>query len=267
MKRLRDKVAIVMGGGQSEGPYVGNGRAMAMLFAREGARVVVVDRELLSAEATRDLIAKEGGEALALRADVTRESDCAQVVSTCTDRWGRIDVLVNNVGTTGGSRDGQVPSVTEEAWDYIFATNLKSVFFMCRHVIPVMEKQGGGSIVNISSLAGVSPMGGAASNVSKAGVNALTRQMALRHGPAGIRVNVVMPGMVKTPRAVTGYTRATGQSEEQVMAQRERSLPLKGGMGDAWDVAHAALFLACDESKIITGLAIAVDGGQNLRIG
>ena len=267
MLRLEGKVAIVMGAGQSEGPYVGNGRAMAMLFAREGAKLMVADRELASALETRELIVAAGGEAEAVQADVTIEADCAAVARRCKERWGRIDVLVNNVGTTGGSRDGQVSAVTEEAWDYVFATNLKSVFLMCRHVIPIMEQQGGGSIVNISSLAGISPMGGAASNVSKAGVNALTRQMALRHGRAGIRVNVVMPGMVKTPRAVTGFTRATGLSETEVMEQRKNSLPLKDGMGDAWDVARAALFLACDESKIITGQAIAVDGGQNLRVG
>jgi NAD(P)-dependent dehydrogenase (short-subunit alcohol dehydrogenase family) len=263
--RLRDKVAIVVGAGQTPGDTIGNGRATAVLFAREGARVLLVDRDLDSAKETGALIADEGGEARSCEADVTSEADCAAIVGACVDAWGRIDVLHNNVGI--GTGDAGPVHLTEEVWDRIFDTNLKSMYLTCKHALPVMREQRSGSIVNISSAAAVCSVGMLAYKTSKAGVHALTHAIAMGNAKHGLRANVVMPGLMNTPMAVEGISRARRIPKEELIRQRDAQVPLGGKMGTAWDIAYAALFLASDEARFITGVVLPVDGGQSARIG
>ena len=263
--RLAGKVAIVMGAGQTPGDTIGNGRATALLFAREGARVVAVDRRLDSAEETVAMIRGEGGEAEAVCADATREADCAALVADCVRRSGRIDVLHNNVGIGGGD-DGPA-HVTEEAWDRILAVNLKSVVFPCKHVLPVMREQKGGAITNVSSIAAVCVTPAVAYKTSKAGINAYTQSLALGNAKYGIRANVIMPGLMETPMAIEGISRERGIPKQELIRQRNQAVPLGGKMGTAWDVAWAAVFLASDEARFITGVMLPVDGGQSARVG
>ena len=263
--RLAGKIAIVVGAGQTPGDTIGNGRATAILFAREGARVLAVDRRGASAEETVDLIRREGGEADACQADATREPDCRAFIARCLERWGRVDVLHNNVGIGGG--DAGPAHVTEEAWDHIMAVNLKSVVLPCKHVLPVMREQGGGAIVNISSIAAVCSTGIVAYKTSKAGINAYTQSLAIGNAKYGIRANVIMPGLMNTPMAIEGISEALGVPKPDLIRARDAQVPLGGKMGSAWDVAYAALFLASDEARFITGVALAVDGGQSARVG
>jgi NAD(P)-dependent dehydrogenase (short-subunit alcohol dehydrogenase family) len=260
--RLEGKVAVVVGAGQTPGETIGNGRATAILFAREGARVVAVDRRIESAQETVAMIEQEGGAATAVQADATHEDDCRSIVEGCLDLHGRIDVLHNNVGIGGG--DAGPAHIDEAAWDQILAVNLKSVVLPCKHALPVMRDQRGGSIVNISSVAAVCATGIVAYKASKAGVNAYTQSLAIGNAKYGIRANVIMPGLMNTPMAIEGISEARGVP---LIRQRDAQVPLLGKMGTAWDVAHAALFLASDEARFITGVALPVDGGQSARIG
>jgi NAD(P)-dependent dehydrogenase (short-subunit alcohol dehydrogenase family) len=263
--RLRDKTAIVVGAGQAPGDTIENGRAISVLFAREGAKVLLVDRRLDSALETKAEIDREGGKALALKADIVNADDCRAVATTCVETYGRIDVLVNNVGI--GEGDRSLVALSEEAWDRIFDVNLKGMFLTAKAVLPVMDKQESGSIINISSIAAVCSVGYVAYKLSKAGVNALTHQLAMKYARKGIRVNAIMPGQLNTPMAIEGISRALGMDKAELIRKRDESVPLKGGMGDAWDTAYAALFLASDEAKFITAACLPVDGGQSSRIG
>ena len=264
-QRLADKVAIVVGAGQTPGQTIGNGRATALLFARAGARVIAVDRRGDSAEETVTMIEREGGRGLAVEADVTSAADCARVVRTCTDHFGTVDILHNNVGI--GGRDGGPVSLEEDSWQHILRVNMDSVFLMAKEVLPLMREKGRGSIINISSAAAVCATGMMAYKTSKAGVNAMTHAMAMGNARPGIRVNCIMPGLMETPMAMEGISDRRGIDAAALKEQRDRRVPLKGGMGDAWDVAQAALFLASDEAKFITGVILPVDGGQCARIG
>lgn len=263
--RLKDKVAIVVGAGQTPGDTIGNGRATAILFAREGARVVLVDYNFESAIETQALIEAEGGTCLPVRADVTREEECAAFVRAAVDVYGRVDVLHNNVGIGGG--DDEILSLKEESWDQIMSVNLKGMFLSSRSVLPVMREQRSGSIINISSIAAICSTGIVAYKTSKAGVNALTHQIAMENAKYNIRANAIMPGLMNTPMAIEGISRARGIPKEELITQRDARVPLGGKMGTAWDVAYAALFLASDEAKFITGVILPVDGGQSARIG
>lgn len=263
--RLQGKVAIVVGAGQTAGETIGNGRATAILFAREGAKVLLVDRDLESARETQAMIEKEGGEATAFEADVTSEAACRAVAEACVAAYGRIDVLHNNVGV--GRGDGGPVHLTEEGWDRIMTVNLKPMFFMCKYVLPLMREQRGGSIVNISSAAAVAATGNLAYKTSKAGVNALTQSIAMGNAKYGIRVNAIMPGLINTPMAIEGISKARGIGKDQLRRERDARVPLRATMGTAWDVAHAALFLASDEADFITGVVLPVDGGQCAKIG
>jgi NAD(P)-dependent dehydrogenase (short-subunit alcohol dehydrogenase family) len=263
--RLAGKVAVVIGGGQTPGDTIGNGRATAVLFAREGARVVVVDQRLAAAQETVAQINDEGGAASAVAADATSESDCAALFARCLDEHGRVDILHNNVGIGGG--DAGPAHVDLEAWDRILHVNLKSVIVPCKHVLPGMRRQGGGAIVNISSIAAVCATPIVAYKASKAGVNAYTQSLAIGNAKFGIRANVIMPGLMNTPMAIEGLATALGVDKQELIAKRDAQVPLGGKMGTAWDVAYAALFLASDEARFITGVALAVDGGQSARIG
>jgi NAD(P)-dependent dehydrogenase (short-subunit alcohol dehydrogenase family) len=265
-KRLQGKVAIVTGAGQTPGETIGNGRAISVLFARAGAKVMLVDARLESAQETHSVIEVEEGVAFPFAADVTRAEDCRLMVEKCMATYGRIDILVNNVGV--GQRVGQGPvDLPEEAWELIFRVNLKSMFLTCKYVLPVMEKQGTGAIINISSTAAVSAYPLVAYKTSKAGVNAFTHSVAMKYAPQGIRVNAIMPGLMNTPMAIEGISKARGISKEELIRERSARVPLKGGMGSGWDTAYAALFLASEEAKFITAVILPVDGGRSAKVG
>jgi NAD(P)-dependent dehydrogenase (short-subunit alcohol dehydrogenase family) len=263
--RLEGKTAIVVGAGQTPGETIGNGRATAILFAREGAKVLLVDRRLESAVETQSMIEKEGGTAKAFEADVTREADCEATVRACLDGFGKVDILHNNVGIATG--DAGPTHLKEENWHRILNVNLTSVYLTCKHVLPAMREQGSGAIINISSIAAVCSVGMLAYKTSKAGVNALTHSLALGNARYGIRVNAIMPGLMNTPMAIEQISEIRGIDRERLIEARDAQVPLGAKMGTAWDIAHAALFLASDEAKFITGVVLPVDGGQSARIG
>jgi NAD(P)-dependent dehydrogenase (short-subunit alcohol dehydrogenase family) len=261
--RLAGKAAIVVGAGSTPGESMGNGRATAILFAREGAKVVLVDRHAASAEETHSLIDIEGGESLVCEADVTRDGDCERIAACCVDAYGRIDVLHNNVGI--GEPGGPV-ELAEKDWDRVFDVNLKSMYLSCKHALPHLERGGGGAIINVSSMAAVrfGPVPMLSYSASKAGVNALTRSIAMQYAENGIRANAIMPGLIETPMAMEGISRRVNIAREDLKRIRDAAVPMKH-MGDAWDVAAAALFLASDEAKYITGVVLPVDGGLSLK--
>lgn len=264
--RLQGKTAIVVGAGQTPGDTIGNGRATAVLFAREGAQVLLVDRDAASARETQAMIEREGGRASVFEADVTADESCRAMVEACLVEFERVDILHNNVGIASG--DNELSQLSEEAWDEILRVNLKSAFLACKHVLPVMRAQQAGAIVNVSSLAATAAATElTAYKVSKAGLNSLTHAMAIANAPYGIRVNAVAPGLIETPMAIEGIAQKYDVPKQEVIRQRHARVPLCGKMGTAWDVAHAALFLASDEAQFITGVVLPVDGGQGARIG
>lgn len=263
--RLDGKAAVVVGAGQTPGETIGNGRAMAVLFAREGAQVLCVDRVAERAEETAAMIAAEGGQASFLAADVTKAADCQAIVDEAKARMGRLDILVNNVGIGGG--DGPAHRLEEAAFDRILSVNLKGMWLTIKAALPVMREQEGGAIVNISSLAAVGGGIQLAYEVSKAGVNRLTTSVAQSNARYGIRSNAIMMGYMDTPMAVSGIASASGRSTDEVRAERDARVPLRGKMGTAWDTAYAALFLASDEARFITGVVLPVDGGMGVRVG
>jgi NAD(P)-dependent dehydrogenase (short-subunit alcohol dehydrogenase family) len=262
--QLKDKVALVIGGGQTTGETIGNGRATAIRFAREGATVLVVDRALESAEETVAAISGEGGSAAALAADVTVEADCKSMATECLARYGRIDVLHNNVGRSEG--DAATTELEEENWLALIDINLKSAFLTCKHVLPVMRDQRAGAIINISSTSSVCSRQTLAYKTAKAGINAMTQNMAIENAPYGVRVNAILPGLMDTPMAIERRARERNLARQTVREERHGQVPL-GKMGTAWDVAAAAVFLASDEAAYITGVLLAVDGGLSARVG
>ena len=259
--RLEGKVALVMGAGSS-GPGWGNGKATAVLMAREGARVIAADISLEAAEETAAIIRGEGREARAAACDVTKSAEIARLVEQVVADHGRIDVLHNNVGIAvmGGPVE-----LDEAEWDRVMAVNLKSIFLACKHVIPVMLRQGKGAIVNVSSLAAIRYLYPYASYyASKGGVNQLTVGLALQYARHGIRVNAIMPGLVDTPMIYRQIS-VEYPSVEAMVAARNALCPM-GRMGTAWDVAKAAVFLASEDAAYITGHCLPVDGGLSLQV-
>jgi NAD(P)-dependent dehydrogenase (short-subunit alcohol dehydrogenase family) len=264
--RLEGKAGIVVGAGQSPGETIGNGRAAGILFAREGARVLLADRDLESARETAGMIADAGGVAECVRADWTQAADCQAMAAACVEAWGRIDFLHNNVGI--GSGDSDPLGLTEDSFERIIAVNLKGCLLSSQAVVPVMRGQRSGSIVNISSVAALAAaVRLTAYKTSKAGVNALTQSLAIDNAAHGIRVNAIMPGLLDTPMAVDARAAHLGIPRGQVAAQRDAMVPLRARMGTAWDVAYASLFLHSDEAEFITGALLPVDGGQLARVG
>lgn len=268
--RLAGRVAIVMGAGQSPGTgpddtTVGNGRAAALVFAREGAAVLAVDRDAKSAAETVTLITEAGGQAAAFVADVTSETDVALVPTACADLLGPPTILHNNVGV--GSGDGTVTSLERDAWEHIFEVNVTGMYLTCKHVIPAIRAAGGGAIVNISSVAATASTPLAAYKSSKAAVNALTQHLAIANVKHGIRVNAIMPGLMDTPMAIGGHSEATGVDVDELRAARDRLVPFGRKQGTGWDTAYAALYLASDEARFVTGVILPVDGGQLARVG
>jgi NAD(P)-dependent dehydrogenase (short-subunit alcohol dehydrogenase family) len=264
--RLDGKVAVVIGAG-SIAPGWGNGKATAVLFAREGARVLCADINEQAAQETAQIIADEGGDALALQVDASKAADVERLMQTSVERFGRLDVLDNNVGIM---EVGDVVELSEQRWDRVFDVNLKSCFLAMKHAIPIMERQGGGAIVNISSIASLGHSGVPyiGYSTTKAAVNHLTAATAVDYAAKRIRVNAILPGLMKTPMvaaAVEGMAASyEAEDVEEMWKARDAQVPM-GHMGDAWDVARAAVFLASDEARYITGVALAVDGGITLR--
>jgi len=265
--RLKDKIAIIVGAGQSPGEGLGNGRATALRFVQEGAKVLAVDRDLASAEETASLARKEGGECIAFEADVTNERTLAAAIKAAQDRWGKVDILDNNVGVSVAGGDASPLEITEEAFDRVCAINLRGTVMACKHVLPLMQAQRSGVIINISSIAAWMMFPTVAYKATKAALIAYTQQLAIQNAEFGVRANVILPGLMDTPMAVDTRARISGKSRAEIAALRDAEVPLRRRMGTAWDVANAALFLASDEANFITGVALPVDGGALVRIG
>jgi len=258
MLDLNGKVALIMGcGAVAEG--WGNGRATAMLMARQGARIFGTDLHLQHAVRTRELIVAEGFDADVVACDSTRAEQVEDTVRACLSRHGRIDILVNNVGL---SQPGGPIDMDEAVWDAQMQVNLKGAFLACKHVLPIMKKQGGGAIVNIASVAGLRYVGKpqVAYAAAKAGLMHFTRTTAVIHAADNIRLNCVVPGLMHTPLIEGLAAKYAGGDTAAFIAHRHAQVPMQR-MGDGWDTAHAALFLAADESRYITGTEIVVDGG------
>ena len=252
--RLEDKVAIVTGAGATgSGDFVGIGQAISILFARQGAKVLLVDREQKNAETTLATIKEEGGEASVFVGDVTSNADCQDMAQVAASRYGKLNVLVNNVGISG---PGSVTDVDEEFWDKVIDVNLKSVMLTSKHAIPRMIEAGGGSIINLSSIVGLRAGSGRPSHpyaASKAGIIGLSNSMAVHYGRDNVRVNCIAPGHVHSPMVER-------QTSEEMLELRRKAGPL-GIEGTAWDVAWAVVFLASDEARWISGVTLPVDAG------
>ena len=249
-QRLRGKIAIVTGAG-SLGQGYGTGKAIACLFAAEGASVCLVDQQHQRAVETLELIAESGGQGFVCTGDITDVDVCARIVDETVDRYGGLDILVNNVGISGAP--GRLQDLDEASWDRVMDVNLKSAFLMSRGAVPHIVARGGGAIVNISSVAGIRSHGSAAYGSSKAGMVAFTRELAVMYGRDRVRANAIAPGHIFTPMVHSMLDEAARERRRKMAP-----LPLEG---DAWDVASAALFLASDESRFITGTCLPVDGG------
>lgn len=263
-KRLQDKVALIVGAGSVAEGW-GNGKATAVLFAREGAKVFAVDINMKAAEETCALIKDEGGEAVAYQADVSRADQVKAMVDVCLSCYGHIDVLQNNVGIF---KVGGPVELSEQDWDRVHDVNLKSFYLTCKYVLPVMEERGRGAIVNISSIAAIRWTGVPYLSyyTTKAAINQFTVAVAMQYAKKGIRCNAVLPGLMNTPMIQAGLPDHYAKGDIDRMVQiRDAQCPT-GKMGDAWDVAYASLFLASDEARYVTGHSLVVDGGITLKI-
>jgi NAD(P)-dependent dehydrogenase (short-subunit alcohol dehydrogenase family) len=264
-KRVEGKAAIVVGGGQTPGQTIGNGRATALVLGREGAQVCVVDRVLTSAQETADMIRGEGGQGWAFAADVTREEDVRRLIAAARERFGRIDILHNNVGASLALGDASATELSEEAFDRSLAVNLKATWLTCKHALPALRETHG-SIGNIASMAAWNAYPLVGYKTTKAAVVALTENLAAHNARYGVRANSILPGLMNTPMAIESRV-AAGTPRDEVIAARDRRVPLGRRMGTGWDVAHAALFLHSDEAAFITGVSLAVDGGESVSWG
>ena len=265
MTRLDGRVAVVVGAGQTEGETIGNGRATAITFAREGAILVLADRDAESLEATAELVRAEGADVTTVVADVAADDGPERILGAATDAYGRVDILHNNVGI--GAGDGPPHHLDDEVYDRIMDVNLRAMWRTCRAAVPMLRASEYGAIVNVSSLASIAAAGNlTAYKLSKAGVNALTQNLALTNAKHGVRANAILPGFIDTPMAVDAAARALDTDRASVADFRASMVPL-GRQGTAWDVANAAAFLASDDAAFITGVLLLVDGGQGARIG
>jgi len=259
--RLAGKCAVVVGAGQTKGETLGFGRATAVLFAREGADVLLVDRDPDSVAETADMVTAEGGRASVHVMDITKEPDCATLPDAIARTLGHVDVLYNGVGIVG---PGSAADITEAFWDHVMDTNLKGMWLTCKHVLPLMVARQRGSIVNVSSVGALRGVQ-AAYCASKAGVNSLTISMAAGYAGDNIRVNAIMPGSIDTPMAVDTYVASQGVTRAAFVEARSRRVPL-AYKGSAWDIAYAALFFASDESAFTSGAILPVDGAATTMI-
>jgi NAD(P)-dependent dehydrogenase (short-subunit alcohol dehydrogenase family) len=264
--RLKDKIAIVVGAGQSQGEGMGNGRATVLRFAEEGAKVLAVDNRLDSAEETAAMARQAGGDCAAFEADVASEAALKAMVADALRRWGRVDVLHYNVGFSIAGGDAVLDDFTEAAFDRISTVNLRGAIMACKHVLPPMRAQRAGAIIMISSISAWENYPYVGYKATKAAMIAFTQQVAIQNAGFGVRANVILPGLMDTPMAVDTRARVSGKSRAEVAASRDARVPLRRKMGTAWDVANAALFLASDEANFITGVALPVDGGALVNI-
>jgi NAD(P)-dependent dehydrogenase (short-subunit alcohol dehydrogenase family) len=262
--RLKGKAAIITGAGQREGDGVGNGRATAILFAREGAKVLLVNRSMASMEGTRDLLLKEGVEAGCMTADVSNDDDCASIVNNAVSMFGRVDILHNNVGIVGA--DGDTTKIERQTWDETLSVNLTGAMQISKHVLPVIRQQNSGSIIHLSSIAAIASYPVISYKASKAALQEFTRWLAFENAPYNIRCNILMLGLMDTPMGIEYHHATSGIPRDELRAQRSATVPMKR-MGTAWDTAHAAVFLASDEASYITGAILPIDGGLHTRVG
>ena len=261
--RLEDKVALIVGAGQQPGETIGNGRAVAIRFAQEGATCLLVDVNEDWAKETLDLVEAEGGTGSVLAADITDEAQCKAISDTCVERYGRIDVLHNNVGRSKG--DAPTSDITESMWDELMDMNLKGMVFTCKHALPVMRKQKAGNIINVSSVLSLAVGLGVTYKTGKGAVNTFTQHMAIENAPYNIRVNAILPGLMDTPMAIVRRAAERGVDADVVRRERDAQVPM-GAMGTAWDVAHAAVYLASDEASYVSGVLLPVDGAFLCKI-
>lgn len=261
--RLEGKVALIVGAG-SVGPGWGNGRACAVLFAREGANVFAVDIDSGACEETQSIVEKEGGVCITHQADAVKLKDVVSMVDACVAEYGGIDVLHNNVG---GSVPGGVVDMPEDVWDANIDLNLKSAFLCCKFAVPAMLASGGGAIVNVSSVAGMRYLGRdmISYHASKGGLIEFTRAIALKYARQGLRANTVCPGLMNTPLVTTRIAGQYGDGDVAKMISARDAMCPTGKMGDAWDVAYASLYLASDEAKYVNGTELVIDGGLTAR--
>ena len=278
-RRLENQVVLIIGGGQIPGETIGNGRATALTFAREGAKLAIADIDMNLAKETVKLVQDQGEEAFAIQGDISKENDCARFVSKTLDTYGQLNILQNNVGIGPGASGPN--KITAEGWRHILDVNLTGMFLIIKHVLPIMQKQRSGVITNISSTISIAANtsvreslkeqadgeGQTAYRVSKTGVNSLTESFAISQARYGIRVNAILPGLMETPNAIESAMRSSNITKEELNSIRDKQVPLLGKQGTAWDVANAALFLASNEARFITGILLPVDGGLNLKRG
>lgn len=255
--RLQGKAIVIVGAGSVD-RGLGNGRAAAIVFAREGGRLLLVDCNADAARDTLKLVADEGGEGVVFEADVSRSADCKGLIDACIDAYGRVDIVLNNVGI---EIPGGIDTLSEEDWDRTMAVNLRSVFLISKYAVPHMVANGGGSLINISSINAtvVLPAASAAYSASKAAVIALTREIAVQFAAKNVRANAILPGMMNTPMVTVSLTEAYGGDTARMTAVRDAMCPM-GRQGEGWDTANVALFLASDESRYVSGASIVVDG-------
>lgn len=266
MGRLANKIAVVIGAGQSPGESIGNGRATALRFMEEGASILAVDRDVDSAKATLKMA--KGGIGEAFEADVRHVESLKLAIDFAVSRWGRIDILHYNVGVSVGAGDGPLDAITEESFDIVMEINLRGAIMAAKLVEPIMRAQRAGVLLNVSSMSAIETSStNVAYRASKAGLLAFTQQFAMRNAPFGVRANAILPGRVETAMAVDTRARLTGATRDEIIAQRRALIPLQGHVGTGWDVANAAVFLASDEAGFITGASLPVDGGALVKIG
>lgn len=263
---LENKVAVVVGAGQSAGEGTGNGRATVLRFCEEGAHVLAVDSNLSRAEETSALTTDYAGDCVAWQADVSIESDLAATMQAAMERWNRIDILHYNVGISVAGGDAAVQDITASAFDLINTVNLRGAVFAVKYALPIMLNQGSGVILTISSISARQRYPWVAYKTSKAGLIAFTQQIAIENAEHGVRANTILPGLMDTPMAVDTRARAFNRSRDDVVKERDQRVPLRGRMGSAWDVANAAVFLASDKAQFITGVELPVDGGSLINI-
>jgi NAD(P)-dependent dehydrogenase (short-subunit alcohol dehydrogenase family) len=267
MNRLEGKVAVIFGAGQMPGRTIGNGKATALAFAREGAKVFCVDINREAADETVRAIREEGGTAEPFVADVLVEDSIVAAVRAVHELWGSIDILHNNVGASIAAGDATITEITVENFDRVMNINLRSAVLTIKHVLPIMRAQQSGSIINISSGAAYGNYPYVGYKVSKAALLALTEHVAIRNAEYGIRANVILPGLINTPIAVENRMKKFNLTYEEVVALRDKEVPLRRKMGSAWDIANAAVWLASEEASFVTGVSLPVDGGAKVQVG
>jgi NAD(P)-dependent dehydrogenase (short-subunit alcohol dehydrogenase family) len=267
MDRLKGKVAVVIGAGQSPGEAIGNGRATTIRFAQEGASVLAVDRNIASARESLAMVG-DGVDGEAFEADVTKTETLQAAIEAAMTRWGRIDILHYNVGVSVMGGEQTLEKVTDEIFDLVNAINLRGAVMAAKFVQPIMRKQRSGVLLNVASISAIETFTSlVAYRTSKAGMLAFTQQFAMENAEYGIRANAILPGRMATSMSVDTRMRLSGRSREDIMAERSKMIPLSGHEGTGWDVANAAVFLASDEASFITGVNLPVDGGTLARIG